>query len=95
MMDEKYRASLLSRYYLKNGKIYDGGVELSPQQLDASIVRAYNAVRNNTAQFGNSSIDPIAQFANDTLGAELESMLAVRKQLGINTPIAGLLAGKP
>lgn len=85
------------RFVLKNGNVYDYGVGISPDELDASILRNYDKLRANSEQVQGADGDlrtlmqRFATLAENKMGPELQQALDIRARLGRQKAIADAL----
>lgn len=78
------------RFSLKNGQIFDGGVQISPVELQAYLQRQQQAVDHN------ASMGPIGGMANKLLLPEMQNAQQVQDQItNIMMQRKGVVAPSP
>lgn len=87
------------RYSVKNGKIMDMGVQITPEMLDGSIYRGYRSIKdNNRMVSGAGELAPLmekgALLNEQTVGPELQQMLKIREQLNLQPHIVEALRNR-
>jgi len=74
----------MDRFVIKNGKIYEHGIELSVRALDAYIKRQQQAIEENKNIGGG--LGELGRQANELLKPELDQAIRIRGQFPSVTP---------